>query len=175
MISAAIFSLMLASQEAIVPDPENPLSWGIAEWWHCHEPDTARKTCMSIAKYEKIDGNRYRNDAVTEAVGFPGVSMQTSMTVTVRNRSVCGRVLPPHIRSAVLMRDGVRVPPAESIAIIGVLMATTAPIFGKEICTFYRPDGARLRAEISINGVRMSELDQTVTWIQKDDTYRVRS
>ncbi len=168
MITAALFLALAAPVSLQAADPLAPAREGRLQ---CHQPDTARKTCASLAGYTFAPDGTILNQAEVMLNPAPLIVMRQEDAVVVRDGAVCGRF--GAFEDAVFTVDGQLAPPAVADAIQGQIAAAFAQL-GTEGCTRYSPQGDGWMAEVSIDSVARPDLNQPVIWVAPSDGYTVR-
>src|SRR6476469_1174748 len=88
-----LFVALLIGAAATASKPgstENPLPRAEQGQLQCYEPDTAKKTCHSIAEYRRTGPGDYDNKAIV-AVGN-GLTLETHSPITLKGGAVCGLI-----------------------------------------------------------------------------------
>jgi hypothetical protein len=67
----------------------NPLAPGLAGRLECSKPDEQKKTCRSIASYQRV-GDGYSNSAIILISPNGPVTMEITAPVTVKGYAYCG-------------------------------------------------------------------------------------
>ena len=140
----------------------------------CYVPDTAKKTCSSMAYYAARDDGAFDNRAEVLLNKSPAVTLDMTTRVTIKDGAVCGAIRAEDIAAGkVTVGDRVMTPEEASPALNSITQALT-PVIGHEICTTFVPDASgKLTAQASMDGKRQPEQDQTVLWVSPSDGYKV--
>jgi len=149
----------------------NPLARAEKGQLQCYRPDVARKTCQSIAAYQRTGPGTYDNKAVIPLGN--GATLETRTPVTLKDGAVCG-----FIRAEDLMAGTIRVhdqilPAEQAKPILQQIAQAQAPLADKEICTEYEPLGADFTTKVTIAGADQPDQRITVKWIEPSDGYTV--
>jgi hypothetical protein len=172
MLTLILASIALAAAApAAAPNPLAPAAQGKVE---CYTPDTAKKTCKSLAAYRpKADGG-YDNMALAMLQANPLITMQILSPVRVKNGQVCGPVRDQDIDGARFAINGGAATLEQSAQLREQVRTRMARLKGGEVCTLYlpAPNGMRIARAIE-NGKPRPELDQKVIWVTEADGYRV--
>src|SRR5437899_11866948 len=89
MFLAAIAVSNLPAQAASLPDPIAPAANGQLQ---CYSPDTARKTCNSLASYKPGANGTIDNIAVVLISKDPVITMEAVSPVEIKAGKVCGKI-----------------------------------------------------------------------------------
>ncbi len=165
-----ILALLAASQVQLAVDPVRATLAGQAQ---CYSPDVARKACVSMASYERVDG-RIVNRAVVLLGKSPAVTMETAGTVTISNGAICGAVTERDIRAAKLVADGNPVDPQAAASVLERMVGAMSAVLNKQICTTYVADGDMLLGKVKIEGAAQAEPDEHVRWVSLADGFSVK-
>ena len=162
---------LLISKSAAPSASAKPLARAEKGQLQCYRPDVAKKTCQSIAAYQRTGPGAYDNKAVIP-VGN-GASLETHTPVTLKDGAVCGEIRGDDIIAGTLrVRDKV-VAAEEAKPLLERMAQGVAPFAGKEICTRYEPSGADFTAKVTIGGTDRPDQSVTVKWISASDGYTV--
>ncbi|HVZ29912.1 MAG TPA: hypothetical protein VG839_05930 [Asticcacaulis sp.] len=166
-----LFTLLAAADAlpAAYPDPLGPAATGQAQ---CYVPDTARKTCISMAYYKARGDGTFDNTAVVMLSKSPVVIMQTVTPATVADGAVCGKIEADQIAAATLTVNGQALSPADAAPMLAKLSAAMKGVYGKQICTRYVSEGGQLTAKTTMDGAPQPD-DQKVIWVSPGDGYHV--
>src|SRR3954465_9365342 len=85
----ATAGIISAVNAAEMPDPIAPAASGQVQ---CYMPDTARKTCASIAGYRRNASGAIENTATVLISKDPVVTMETVSPVDIKMGQVCGKI-----------------------------------------------------------------------------------
>ena len=169
LASALIFAA--AAQAAPMGPPLTPAADGRMQ---CYAPDTARKTCQSMAVYRRGEKGGIDNIAIVLISRSPAITMRTVSSVELKNGQVCGLVQLDDLQKAVFTIDGQPADADQTAQLRQQLAAAMKDVVGKEVCTAYIPAGAGFTAKATIAGVaQSSDSDQTVIWVSPADGYKV--
>lgn len=138
----------------------------------CYTPDTARKTCSSLAGYT-FENGKILNQAEVLVSSAPPIVMKTVSPIEIRGDAVCGPLRRGDIESAEILVQGQVVNGADAASIKAQLESGLAARLEKEICTSYRKQGSVLVTGVTIAGVGQPEIKETVIWVKPSEGYRV--
>jgi hypothetical protein len=168
LISVFFFAAVGAASTAF---PENPISKAEEGKMQCYRPDVEKKTCQSIASYQRTGPEAYDNKALISLSA--NVTLEMHTPVIIKSGSVCGFVKAQDVLDGTLRFNGVPVEAERAKPILEQVAEAMAAITDKEICTEYRMSGNDLAARVSVGGTYQPDHDQTVKWIGPDDGYIV--
>ena len=103
----------------------------------------------------------------------PLMIMTTISPVTVSGEAVCGKSREADIQAASFAGDGVKLPVDKAAEIRTQLITSMKPMFGKEICTTYIPNGRVLSATVTVDGKPNPDFTQPVIWVKPSDGYKI--
>ena len=163
--------LAIVAAAAAYAAPLTPAGTGQIQ---CYVPDTAKKTCSSMAYYQARDDGGFDNRAVILLNKSPVVTLDMTTRVTIKDGAVCGALRAEDIAAArVTVGDHVMTAD-ESGPVLNQITQGLSNVIGHEICTAYVPDASgKLTAQASMDGKRQAEQDQPVLWISPSDGYTV--
>jgi hypothetical protein len=157
----------------MAPATTNPLALaehGLVQCWY---PDSARKTCRTIASYRKTGPGAYDNKALVPVSPQGQITVETHTPVVIKGDAVCGPIRMHDVKAGTLRKDGKIVSPAMAQPTLDKVAQMVAPLDGLETCTRYEASGSDLTAKVSISGKYRSDLDSPVKWIGPTDGYTV--
>lgn len=169
MIEALFLVLAAAAPQAT----SDPLAAAKAGKVQCANPNVEKKTCMGLTRYTvKPDGSF---DTITTLMVAPQpvVTMEVKSSGTVKDGALCAPVRSADFEAATFQMDGKPADPAIASAIRTQVVASIAPLAGKMGCTHETPDGAVLKAEITLDGVARPDMTQRVLWVSPEDGYQL--
>lgn len=170
MIAILLATLFQAAAPAA--DPLEPAWRGQVQ---CYGPVVARKACASIGSYAKDAGGVIQNKAVVLMnPEQPRIVMTSVAPVQVKAGAVCGIIGKGDLKAASFEVDGAPASPDVAERVRQAIEPAYAPIVEREICTTYVPAGDALKAEISLEGKRRSEMDMPVRWVPADAGFTVK-
>ncbi len=163
---------MLTAASAVSPaiDPLLPAQSGEIQ---CYAPDEARKTCRSLAFYEKRDASSYDNRAIVLISPAEPVVLETVTPVVIQAGAVCGAIRLEDIQKGKLTISGRDLPADQATSALSHIADAMQPIMGKRICTTYVSEKGALVAHVTINSVDQPDMKQTVKWVKPSDGYTV--
>lgn len=169
MIALAL-TLLLAAATPDATDPIGPAAQGKVQ---CYKPNTERKTCASTGAYTRRADGGIDNTAVVLVAANPLIVMEATSRVTMKGGAVCAPIVAADVDAARFTINGEPAPEDTAAKIKAALKGSMASLLGHEACTAFAPDGAVLRAEVSVDGKREPSMDQRVIWVSPQDGYSV--
>ena len=163
--------MLVVALIAIAAAPSNPLARAEAGELQCYRPDVAKRTCQSIASYDRTAPGTYDNKALVALSSE--ATLETHTPVVLRGDAVCGYIRAQDILAGTVRNRGAVLAPDAAKGVLEKLAQAVAPFAGKEICTRYVPSGADLAAKVSIAGTYRPDQDVKVRWIGASDGYSV--
>lgn len=162
---------LLAAASAAYAAPLTPAADGQVQ---CYVPDTARKTCSSMAYYVARDDGSFDNRAIVLINKSPAVTLETTTRVTIRDGAVCGALRAEDIAAGKITAGGRVMTSDEAGPVLNSISQALTNVFGHEICTVFAPDASgKLTAQATMDGKRQAEQDQPVLWVSPSDGYTV--
>jgi hypothetical protein len=158
-----------AAPPAVTADPLAPARIGDVQ---CYTADPVRKTCRAMGGYSFGADGKILNKAEVVIQASPVMTMTTVSPVTVRDGAVCGPL--SGIDKAQISFRGRRLPEEDAASIRTQLLASMAPMLGKEVCTTYRRSGEWWIAEVTMDGVARPDMQDTVLWVPASAGYVVQ-
>lgn len=152
------------------PDPIGPAASGKLQ---CYMPDAARRTCQSLAGYRSDGKGGFVNDAEILVDRDSAITMRSVTPVEIRDGGVCGRIIRESVEKAVFTLEGKPVAPAEAERMRALAIQSYERAFGREICTFYRPEADHFRTSATIDGEYADLRSVQVIWVRPDQGYRI--
>lgn len=163
----AAAGLLAAPALAEAPGPIAPAAQGRLQ---CFEPDTARKTCKSIAAYQISANGTIDSLSVNLLAKQPVVTMVTRATVRVKGQQVCDVGRTAELETAAFTVAGHPATESQTAMLRNRMLAAYAPLIGRDVCLAFQGDGL---GRVSVDGVRRAEMDKRVIWISRGDGYTV--
>jgi hypothetical protein len=168
---AALAESNLPAQAASLPDPIAPAANGQLQ---CYSPDTARKTCNSLASYKPGANGTIDNIAVVLISSNPVITMEASSPVEIKDSKICGKIRKQDIGAAKFKVGGQSLDATQAAPLRQQMRRSYANIFDREICTAYLDKGGILLSKATLDGVPMpASTDQQVLWVSPRDGYGV--
>lgn len=167
VFAAAIFPAYAQAQNADALAPAR------AGQLQCYAPNTAHKTCQSLAGYAFAADGTINNSADTLILQQPAIVMRTNVPVIVRSGAVCGPIRAEDLQGATFTIDGAPATAQQTETMRAQLAQQMAGILNVDICTTYVADGDGFRAEASFNGAPRPDLNQHVIWVGANDGWTV--
>ncbi|ESQ94209.1 hypothetical protein [Asticcacaulis benevestitus] len=153
------------------PDPIAPAARGQMQ---CYSPNTAAKSCKSLAIYTAKGNGTFANTVIVLVKASPVTLLETVADVTMRDGAVCGAITEANIRTAKLSANAQAVPPEQAAPFMEQLVTALTPVLDRDICTRYEGPGPLLTAKATMDGVPQPDDDQTVLWVSASDGYAVK-
>ena len=163
--------LIVALWMAAASNPLALAEQGLVQCWH---PDSAKKTCRTIASYRKTGPREYDNVALLPLSPDGRVTIETHTPVVLKGYAVCGPIRIHDAAAGILRKDGKIVPQAIAQPILNKVAQSVASLDGLETCTRYEASGPDFIAKVSVSGKYSSDLDSAVKWISLADGYTVK-
>jgi hypothetical protein len=173
MRSLALIAIAAFLAPAAFGDPPSPIARAEKGDVQCYQPDTANKTCQSIASYKKTPDGKFLNTAIVLVGLKPVVVMTTATLVSIKNGQVCGPIKQADIDKATYTVDGEPATPKQVEVLHQQMTDSMATLLNADICTAYVPNGDGLTARETVDGVSQPKLDQHVIWVSPSDGYKV--
>jgi hypothetical protein len=158
-----------AAPPAVAADPLAPARVGDLQ---CYAADPVRKTCRAMGGYSFGADGKILNKAEVVIQASPVMTMTTVSPVTVRDGAVCGPL--SGVDKAQISFRGRRLPEEDAASIRTQLLASMAPMLGKEVCTTYRRSGEWWIAEVTMDGAARPDMQDTVLWVPASAGYVVQ-
>lgn len=155
---------------AMMTDPLAPAADGKVQ---CHQPNDEKRTCRSMASYQRRDDGTYTNTAIVLLSSAGPVTLETTTVVILKAGAVCEAVRLNDLNAGKLRVAGRLLPDSEAVRILPRIAQSMASIIDKEICTSYEQSAEGLIAKATISGEYRPDADQRVKWVQPDDGYQV--
>ncbi len=149
----------------------NPLTRAEAGQFQCYRPDVAKKTCQSIASYERTGPGTYDNKALVALSN--DATLETHTVVVLRGDAVCGYIRAQDMLAGRVRLRGFTLPPDAAKNVLEKVARSVAPFANREICTRYVQSGADLMAKVWIAGSYRPDQDTKIKWIGASDGYSV--
>lgn len=169
-VTPFVFCLVANAAPDPFPAPIEPAGQGKLQ---CHQPDHEKKTCQSLAGYDRAAGGGFENTASVALPMSPLMVMETVSPITIRDQQVCGFIRQADIDTARFTVGGIEVSAADTANYRKRVAAMYGGMFGHEICTAYVPDGKDLVTHVSVDGRSAPAMSQRVFWVSPSDGYRV--
>ncbi|MES2055695.1 MAG: hypothetical protein V4564_07150 [Pseudomonadota bacterium] len=151
----------------------NPLEPAASGMLQCHQPDTVKRTCRSLAAYRKQADGSFDNTATVMLSPSPLLVMETATSVRVVSGAVCGSIRKQDIEVAVISVGGNKLSEDLAVPIRAQIAVAMSGLIDRSICTTYVSDGATLTAKVMIGGVASPAMDQKLIWVAPTDGYKV--
>lgn len=151
----------------------DPLAEAHAGKVQCYRPDTARKVCGGLSSYVFENDGSITNKADILLAAQPVVRLQIASPAVVKGDAVCGPMRKEDLDRATILIDGTPLPEDKAAEAKVQILAAFKDQMGQESCTTYVPDGDKLSAKVTLNGVAKPEYTQTVIWVKPEDGYTV--
>lgn len=166
----ALFLLLTAAAPQAAADPLAPAKAGKLQ---CANPNVEKKTCLGLTSYKVNPDGGFITTTTVIVAPQPVITMEVTSAGTVQNGALCAPIRTADFEAANFEIDGKPADPAIAGAIRAQVIGSIAPLAGKIGCTREVPDGAVLKAEVTIDGVARPELSQRVLWVEAEDGYKL--
>ena len=173
MRSLALVAALAVWSPAGVCAPPSPIARAAQGDVQCYDPDTARKTCQSIAAYKVLADGKIENTAIVLVGLTPVVVMQTSTLVAIKGDQICGPLKAEDIDKATFTIGGAPANAGQVVILRNQMKDSMADLLNATICTTYVPQGEILIARETVDGVSQPKLDQPVIWVTQAEAYKV--
>lgn len=163
IIGLATSSIALANE-----DPFAPAKSGKIE---CLAPDSDRKTCVVMTRYEwDGNGNVFGEDEMLMS-GDPPTSVRGRDLVTINGTEVCGVVNKASPDNVTYLRDGVPLPDNEQAKLLEADSQKYSAYVGKTFCKDFSPYESVFIVQISIDGQGYPSSTTRMKWVDPSDGY----
>ena len=169
LFAALLFAAALAVSDPF-PAPLTPAGSGKLQ---CYAPNTAAKTCKSLAGYKSRADGAIDNSAIVLISASPAITMETVSPVVIKAGRVCGKVEERDIDTAKFTVGPTQLDQQQAEPLRQQLRQAFQKIFGHELCTAYVPEGGVLVAKATMDGAPMGVPDEQVIWVAPDEGYSV--
>ena len=157
---------LLAAQAA--PDPLAPARAGNLR---CVEPDAARRSCRSIIRYTVHDDGSF-DATVSGFIGNDGAVVIVYQTSgAIEGDGVCATIRPYDVLHGRLYRGGKPLSEQQAAPIQDRIRIQLQDVAGKKRCTIDQAAGARLVANVTLDGIVQTDQARPVAWISPQDGY----
>jgi hypothetical protein len=168
--TAALLAFAVAPVHAAGANALSPAEKGLAQ---CYEPNTATKTCASLATYKRNDDGTWDNTAVVLLDPQKPITLETTTSVTIRDGAVCGSIRKADVLGGHVKVAGQLIPADQSAGALASIAEGMGPMMDREICTAYIETADGLVAKAKIAGMTGALPDQRVKWVLPSDGYSV--
>ena len=170
-LSLALAGSGLAARAAAFDPPIDRAADGQMQ---CFAPDTARKTCRSLAAYRPGADGGVDNIAIVLVSSDPVITMRTVSPVTVKAGQVCGPIRAEDFQGAQFSIGGQPADDNQTTELRQAIADAMKDVIGKETCTAFVPaQGGAFTAKATIGGVAQPGADMPVIWVSPSDGYKV--
>jgi hypothetical protein len=166
----ALLAAAAIAQPTAYFGPLAPAGKGMAQ---CYVPDTARKTCTSMATYHQNADGTFTNKAIVLISKSPPAVIEMNTTVQVKSGAICGQILEENIKAAKLTVNDTEVPAEQAAPVLAQMASGMSQVVGHDICTAYVKSGNDMVAKATLDGVAKPDQDQVVLWVSPADGYSV--
>jgi hypothetical protein len=173
MRSLALVAAFVLWSPAGVCAPPSPIARAAQGDVQCYDPDTAHKTCQSIAIYKVLADGKIENTAIVLVGLTPVVVMRTATLVAIKGDQICGPLKADDIEKATFTIGGAPANPGQTSILRSQMKDSMADLLNSTICTTYVPKGEILIAKETVDGVSQPKLDQPVIWVTQAEAYKV--
>jgi hypothetical protein len=150
----------------------NPLAPGLAGQLECSKPNEQKKTCRSLASYQRV-GTGYSNSAIILISPNGPVTMEITAPVTMKGNAYCGIMRAEQLNAARIRVAGQVLGEEQAAPIHAAILAAFAPMMGKEICDTHQVTPTGLIEKATIDGVYEPKADVPIKWVAPGDGYSV--
>lgn len=139
----------------------------------CSNPDTATKTCSTIASYtRREDGTFVEKGEVLISPDQP-ITLGMSMVVRVDGDAICGTMELTDLQKAAVRVDGMPLPPDRNEAALSKLIEKLKPMAGRKVCEGLQVEDGQLMKYGQVERVDLKLPGKPVSWISPAEGYRV--
>ena len=158
------------AQGASFQAPLEPAARGQVQ---CAAPNVERKTCLALYSYQVGPDGMLQLTTKLLVAPKPEIIMESTSAVEIKDGRVCEIFKMREIIDADFTMDGK--PAAEQLTYLlrDKIEERLRMFADREACTTYVPNGALLKAEVSIDGSALPKLDQVVMWVSLEDGFRL--
>jgi hypothetical protein len=139
----------------------------------CAKFDEQRRTCQSIATYQRLNDQTYISTSIMILSPKEPVTFETSLQVTIKDGAECSVLRPGDIWGGKVRVKGRLLSKNEATHIYGLMNKSMLAYINKEVCTSYVETENGLMAKSTVAGSYKQELDQGVKWVRPSDGYQV--
>lgn len=164
--------VILAATAAPDAPIANPLAPGLGGQLECSKPDEQKKTCRSLASYQRA-GDGYSNTATVLISPNGPVTMEITAPVTVKGNAYCSVMRTEQISAAKFRVAGQVLGDEQAAQVRSAILTAFAPMMGKEICDTHRMTPTGLIEKATIDGVYEPKADVAIKWVAPGDGYIV--
>lgn len=168
MLILAMIGLLPSSIAFANEDPFAPAKAGKIE---CLAPDSEKKTCAVMTRYEwDGNGNVFGEDELLLAAN-PPTSIRGRDLVTINGSEVCGVVNKASRENVTYLRNGVPLPEGEQAEMLLADSQKYSEYVGKTFCKDFSPYESVFIVQISIDGQELPSATTRMKWVSRDDGY----
>jgi hypothetical protein len=168
MLFLAMIELTPPSLALANDDPFAPAKAGKIE---CLAPDSEKKTCVIMTRYEwDATGNVFGEDEMLMS-GNPPTSVRGRDLVTINGTQVCGVVNKASPDNVTYLRDGVPLPDSEQAKLLEADVQKYSAYVGKTFCKDFSPYESVFIVQISIDGQDYPSSTTRMKWVDPNDGY----
>ena len=171
---AALVGLALASGTNVEAAAVDPLAPAWAGQVQCYGPNVERRSCVSIGAYSKDPAGAIQNDATVLLAVQPQIVMRTTAAVQVKGEAVCAVLAARDVETAQFIIDGQPAAADNADSIRRGIAPAYKQVLNRELCTTYEPDGAEMKALVTVDGRRRPDLDLRVRWVSPAEGFEVK-
>ena len=173
MLVTLALAALIQTTPAIAGMSGDPLAPAAAGQILCYKPDTAQKTCHSIAEYAAQGNGGFTSKATILVSKSPLVILRSATPVHEEGGAVCGIITADQLSASTLVVNGNEMSADEAAPLLALGVSALDKIIGKNICTSYSDGNDGLQATATVDGQSRPDLTQTVMWVSPSDGYRV--
>lgn len=139
----------------------------------CYTPDAADRSCRALIAYSFAAGGKVVSRSETVLSPDDPILMKRRAELTLRGGALCGRVQAGDLDQATFTIAGRAASPSETAILRARAKSEYAEIFGKEICTSFKPARGGLEAGMTLDGVPQPDVTDQVVWVDAKDGWVV--
>ena len=173
MLATLALAALIQTTPATATAGGDPLAPAASGQILCYKPDTAQKTCHSIAEYSALGGGSYTSKATVLVSKTPLVVLRSATPVHEAGGAVCGIITADQLSASTLIVNGREMSADDAAPLLALGVSALDKIIGKTICTSYSEGSGGLQATATVDGQSRPDLTQEVLWISPSDGYRV--
>ncbi|NIJ18566.1 hypothetical protein FHS95_000235 [Sphingomonas naasensis] len=162
--------LLLAGAPQAAADPLAPARAGKVQ---CANPNVEKKTCMGLTSYKLNPDGSFETSTTLLIAPQPPITMDVKSSGKRVGDQLCAPIRKEDFEAATFKIDGTPLDAATATSIRGQILGSLAPMIGKMGCSRETPDGAVLKAEVTLDGVARPELTQRVLWVMPEDGFKL--
>ena len=158
---------------AVPQTAADPLAPARAGKLQCANPNVEKKTCMGLTSYKLNGDGSFETTTTLLIAPQPPITMEVKSTGKLVGDQFCAPIRKEDIEAATFKMDGAPLDATTAGTIRAQILGSVTPMLGKMGCTRETPDGAVLKAEVTLDGIARPELTQRVLWVKPEDGYKL--